>query len=152
MRLFYFIAAPSGSGRTQRRLCFEKYFHSGASEEEIQSWVEKLQSFATPYHYHSTAIEGLSKSFKAVECGYLCGEGHYTVYRFADENTLYVDIHGVWGETFDLKDGAWYFQTHETSGRYRQVFTTLDEIEWLNVGTIRRPRYLYPDEIKKMIK
>ena len=152
MRLFYFIAAPSGGGRTQRRLCFEKYFPEDTSEEEVDRWIAKLQSFATPYHYHSTAIEGLSKSFKAVECGYLCGEGCYTVYRFADEPTLYVDIHGVWDESFDLKENAWFFQTHEKSGRYRQVFTTLDEVEWLNVGTIRRPKYLYPDQIKKMIK
>lgn len=152
MKLFYLINAPSGSGRTQRRLCFEKHFSKDASEEEIQAWIEKLQNFSNPYNYHSTAIPDLSKSFKAVACGDLSGIGNYTVYKFADEPTLYIDIYGVWWETFELKEDSWYFQTHEDSGRYSWIFTTLDDIEWLNVGTIRRPRYLYSDQIVKKIK
>lgn len=151
MKYFHFIAAPSSSGRTQRRLCFEKYFSEDASEEEIRKWEEKLQSFATPYHYHSTAIEGLSKSFEAVECGYLCGEGNFTVYKFADYPQLYIDIWGVWNESFALKDPDACFETHEKSGRYYQVFTALENVLWLNVGTIRRPKYLYSHQIVKNI-
>ena len=142
MKIFRFIAAPSSSGRTERRLCFEKYFSEDASVEEIDKWEAKLQSFSTPYHYHNSSIEGLSKSFKAVGCGDLCGAGNYTVYRFADYPQLYIDIWGVWNETFELKDGAWYFETHAESGRYYQVFTALDDVKWLNVGTIRRPEYI----------
>lgn len=149
MRLFYFINAPSGSGRTQRRLCFEKFFPSDASEEEIDAWIETLQNFSKPRYYHCPPVDELSKSFKAVVCGDLCGKGYYTVYQFADEPTLYIDIYGVWWESFDLKEDAWYFSTHEDSGRYRQVFAVLDDVAWLNVGTIRRPRYLYSDQIVK---
>lgn len=151
MKLFCLINAPSNSGRTECRLCFEKYFSKDASEEEIDKWVEKLQSFSTPYYYHHPPVGRLSKSFKTIEYGDLCGMGSYTIYKFADEHTLYIDIHGVWNESFELKNGAEYFETHEDSGRYRRIFTTLDNVEWLNIGTIGRPRYVNSEDILKGI-
>lgn len=151
MKLFYFVNAPSGSGATQRRLCFEKYFSPDASEEEIDAWIAKLQNFAKPKYYHCPPVDELSKSFKAVASGDLCGKGYYIVYQYASEPTLYIDIYGVWGETFELTENSWCFQTHEDSGRYYQVFTVLDNIEWLNIGSIRRPRYIDSDDILKDI-
>ncbi|MGI6155748.1 MAG: hypothetical protein ACOYEB_07355 [Enterococcus lemanii] len=151
MRLFYFVNAPSGSGRTQRRLCFEKTFPDNASQEEIDAWIAKLQNFAKPRYYHNPPVDELSKSFKAVACGDLSGIGNYTVYKFANEPTLYINIYGVWWETFELVENAWFFATHEESGRYCQVFTTLDGIEWLNIGTIRRPRYIDGEDILRNI-
>lgn len=152
MKLFYFINAPSGSGATQRRLCFEKTFSSDVSEEEIDAWIETLQNFSKPRYYHCPPVDSLSDSFRAVICDNLSGIGHYTVYRYADEPTLYIDIYGVWDETFALKENSWCFQTHEDSGRYYQVFTVLDNIEWLNIGSIKRPRYIDSDDILRDIQ
>ncbi len=95
MRLFYFVNAPSGSGRTQRRLCFEKFFPSNVSEEEINEWIAKLQNFAKPKYYYCPPVDELSKSFKAVACGSLSGKGHYTVYQYDKKSTLYISIYSV---------------------------------------------------------
>ena len=152
MKLFYFINAPSGSGATQRRLCFEKNFPDDASQEEIDAWIEKLQNFSKPKYYHCPPVDSLSNTFKTVTCGSLSGKGHYIVYQYDKESTLYIDIYGVWDETFSLKEDSWCFQTHEDSGRYYQVFTVLDNIEWLNIGSIRRPRYIDCDDILRDIR